>query len=120
MKIARLLSLLALLTLVAAGFLGASCTGKDEPTTPSARSDKDKTGPRSARAGDDDDGDRGKGSAKDKSTNGWRWAGKRGDCFYLVDNRCFDKREAACKAARCGSGACATDDGAPAKVRCKK
>lgn len=62
--------------------------------------------------------DRGTLDPRGKSWGGWRWKGKRDNCFYLVDNQCFDDREAACQAAGCEADDCRTDRGAPAKVSC--
>ena len=58
-------------------------------------------------------------SPKGKKWGGWRWKGKRDDCFFRVGKRCFDSEKKACKAARCGKRKCLTDDGAPAKVTCE-
>lgn len=51
--------------------------------------------------------------------NRWRWQGARKDCFYVVGNRCFSRREAACKAAGCAAVTdCTLDDSAPVQVTC--
>jgi hypothetical protein len=59
-------------------------------------------------------------SEKGKSWGGWRWKGKRDDCFYVVDNKCFDTKKQACMAAKCGGKACTVKKGAPSKVSCEK
>ena len=53
-----------------------------------------------------------------KRWGGWRWKGKRGDCFFKHDNECFKSLEDACKSAGCGKDECKHDDSAPAKVSC--
>ena len=55
-----------------------------------------------------------------KRWGGWRWKGKREDCFFVHDNQCFATLEEACKAAKCKMADCVQDDGAPAKVSCEK
>lgn len=52
--------------------------------------------------------------------SGWRWRGKRGNCYYVFGNRCFKRRKKACKAAGCKVSRCKLDDSAPAKVSCKQ
>lgn len=59
-------------------------------------------------------------SEKGKSWGGWRWKGKRDDCFFVVDNKCFDTKKQACTAAKCGSKSCEVKTGAPSKVSCAK
>jgi hypothetical protein len=55
-----------------------------------------------------------------KSWGGWRYSGARDDCFFVVGQRCFSEREAACKAAACKDGSrCRTEGGGPATVVCK-
>lgn len=56
--------------------------------------------------------------SKDEKGNGWRWKGKRDHCYYVFENRCFEKKKAACEAAGCQLAECQADGGAPAKVRC--
>jgi len=55
-----------------------------------------------------------------KQWSGWRWKGKRQDCFFKVGNECHSSLEAACKAAGCDRSSCVHDDGAPARVSCEK
>ena len=57
---------------------------------------------------------------KGKQWGGWRWKGKRDDCFFVYKNQCYNKQETACKAAKCKKGACIMDKSAPAKISCKK
>lgn len=58
-------------------------------------------------------------SEQGKQWKGWRWKGRRQDCFFLVGNECHSSLDEACKAARCKKSSCAHDDSAPAKVRCE-
>jgi hypothetical protein len=58
-------------------------------------------------------------SEEGKSWGGWRWKGKRDDCFFVHGNQCFDQLAAACKAAGCGEDSCTHDKAAPANVSCK-
>lgn len=61
-------------------------------------------------------------SEEGKSWGGWRWKGRRQDCFFLYKNRCFSSLKKACQAARCKrEGAdCVYDDSAPAHVSCEQ
>jgi hypothetical protein len=53
--------------------------------------------------------------------SGWRWKGKRRQCFFRYRNRCYDKLEVACAAAACSGGSeCVHDESAPAVVSCRK
>ncbi len=54
-----------------------------------------------------------------KQWGGWRWKGRREDCFFLVGNECHSSLEAACKAAGCKKSTCVHDGSAPAKVSCE-
>lgn len=56
---------------------------------------------------------------KGKKWGGWRYQGKRDDCFFLVKRKCYDNRADACSAARCGKRQCIVDGGGPATVRCE-
>ncbi len=109
MRVARL----AFALLLGLG-LGAGCgestsaTGARTPTTAGERARAEQA------AGDDD-----QVSAKDKRWGGWRYQGRRDDCFFLVKRRCYDKRAEACAAARCGKKQCAIEGGGPATVRCE-
>jgi hypothetical protein len=58
-------------------------------------------------------------SDQGKRWGGWRWKGKRNDCFFLYKNECYSSLEAACKQARCSVDDCVHDESAPAKVRCE-
>lgn len=58
-------------------------------------------------------------SDQGKKWGGWRYQGRRDDCFFLVKRRCFDKRADACAAARCGTRQCVVEGGGPATVRCE-
>lgn len=57
-------------------------------------------------------------SEQGKKWSGWRWKGKRQDCFFLVGNECHSSLDAACKAAGCKKSTCVHDESAPAKVSC--
>jgi hypothetical protein len=57
---------------------------------------------------------------KGKKWGGWRYQGKRDDCFFVVKRKCFDNRADACSAAKCGKGQCVVDGGGPATVRCER
>lgn len=59
-------------------------------------------------------------SDEGKSWNGWRWKGKRQECFFRHRNRCYDKLEDACRAAGCEGEQCAHDDAVPSVVSCRK
>lgn len=50
---------------------------------------------------------------------GWKYQGERDTCQYVHGRRCYSKREAACKAAKCKTK-CNVDGGGPAKVSCAK
>jgi hypothetical protein len=51
---------------------------------------------------------------------GWRYAGERDDCFYVVGKRCFKTEAKACGFAKCGKRACETTGGGPVRVSCAK
>ncbi|HEU5059380.1 MAG TPA: hypothetical protein VFU21_22760 [Kofleriaceae bacterium] len=59
-------------------------------------------------------------SEQGKRWSGWRWKGRRQDCFFLVGNECHSSLDDACKAARCKKSECVHDDSAPAKVSCDR
>lgn len=85
----------------------AACGGSSPDGAKSPESDK---------ASADDEGEV---SSKGKKWGGWRWKGRRNDCFFLYENECFSSLEKACRRAKCDKDACEHDDSAPAKVRCK-
>lgn len=58
-------------------------------------------------------------SEEGKKWGGWRWKGKREDCFFMHKNQCFATLEEACRAAKCKKAECVHDEGAPAKVSCE-
>src|SRR5262249_18440087 len=76
--------------LLAAWILGG-CGAKDgdESTMPSSDAEQEKPDPK-----------------KEKTWGGWRWKGKRQDCFFVYRNQCFDSKARACKAAGCGEENC--------------
>jgi hypothetical protein len=61
-------------------------------------------------------------SGKDKEWGGWQWKGKRDDCFFVYDNRCYDDLDKACKKAGCAKNdkKCETVGGGPAEVKCSE
>ena len=105
--------------LSASGAHLAACAG-GAANSPASEADDDD----SDREEEDDKPRRGRVKSKDdvsekgKSWGGWRWKGKRNDCFFKSDNQCFDSKKKACKAAGCSTSVCKTDDGAPAQVSC--
>jgi hypothetical protein len=130
--IARAISGRSLLALVlAAAAAGVGCgpaVGQgDSSSSAKAAESSDKGSKRDKQ--DDEDRPRRKSyerseddvSEKGKSWGGWRWKGKRDDCYYVVDNKCFAERKDACKAA-CGKHKrrCRYSDSAPSKVSCRK
>ena len=58
-------------------------------------------------------------SSQGKKWDGWRWKGKRNDCFYAFKNQCFSSKRLACKAAGCNTSDCRTKGGGPAHVSCR-
>ena len=97
------------LAVVACG--GGGSTG-DDTAEPSRKVDD------SAGKGVDDGEDNVSGEGKD--WGGWRWKGKRDDCFFVYDNACFNDRDAACKKAGCAKKgkSCKDTGGGPAEVSC--
>ena len=59
-------------------------------------------------------------SPEGKSWGGWRWKGKRDDCFFVHANRCYDKQADACRAAGCSQDRCRISGGGPAQISCAK
>jgi len=93
-------------SLIACGGSARPSSGKDETAAQRARRE-------AAAAGDDDV------SSQGKAWGGWRYAGDRDKCFFVVGRQCFDDLRAACKAARCDKD-CRTEGGGPATIRCRK
>ena len=54
-----------------------------------------------------------------KKWSGWRWKGRRDDCFFLYRNECYSSLADACQAAGCKKPDCEHDESAPAKVSCQ-
>jgi hypothetical protein len=102
-KLARVATLAVCLGLI------AGCGGSSPDKTESPKGKK-------ADKGDDDEEEV---SSKGKKWGGWRWKGRRNDCFFIYKNECFSSMKKACKRAKC-STKCEHDDSAPAKVSCKK
>lgn len=97
---------LSILVAVAAslGCGGSGSSGANEPTTAKEKQRQEAT----ADTPDDAPGDKRKG---------WRYAGDRDECFFMVGHRCFKSEDAACKFAKCG-GKCEVTGGGPATVAC--
>ena len=98
-------------------FLGAlvfagGCGASQEPETSKVEAVEEK--PERGRKRSEDDV-----SETGKSWGGWRYRGKRDDCFYKFKRRCFRKKKKACKAAGCKKADCVASDAAPAVVSCK-
>jgi hypothetical protein len=118
--VTRTLSTALLIALIACGCGGAG-KGKD--------GDDDDDG--EVRGDDDDDGQSAaapgpprtyEDEAGKDEYGGWRWKGKRRDCFFVVGNKCFAELDAACTAAKCKKKkkTCRTEGGGPATVSCAK
>lgn len=105
--LAAVLASLAYLALAACGGPTAPAGGK-APKTAAERA-------RAEKAASTEDEVSGKG----KKWGGWRYAGSDDTCFFIVKRRCFEKREDACAAARCGDRTCVVEGGGPATVRCE-
>jgi hypothetical protein len=54
-----------------------------------------------------------------KAWGGWRYQGKRDDCFYVVERECFATLAEACEATTCEHG-CDSRGAGPAIVHCKQ
>jgi hypothetical protein len=105
-RVARLVVAVFLLT-GACGGESPAAKGAQRPQTAAARAKTEK-----ADAGE---------AAVDgagKKWGGWRYQGRRDDCFFVVGRKCFDNRDDACTAARCGKNKCVVAGGGPATVRC--
>jgi hypothetical protein len=85
---------------------GGGSSGPNEPTTAKEKQRQD------AQAKGDAPADEPGGKWK-----GWRYAGDRDECFFVVGHRCFKSEAAACKFAKCG-GKCEVTGGGPATVAC--
>lgn len=59
-------------------------------------------------------------SEKGKQWGGWRYQGKREDCFFKLERQCFATKAEACKAAGCSGKSCQGDSSAPVNVSCKQ
>jgi len=55
-----------------------------------------------------------------KQWGGWRWRGKRDNCFFVFKNRCYSAKKRACAAAKCGARKCDHRGGGPAEIYCRK
>ena len=109
----RILAALTVSAFVALG-AGIGCSsGTGNPASPSGADEEKHT-----RMPDvPDDGP--EVSSEGKKWSGWRWKGKRNDCFYVYKNQCFDSKRSACKAAGCNTSDCRTKGGGPAEVSCR-
>jgi hypothetical protein len=104
------LAVLVMFGLVGIGACGDNVApkgSKQPPQTAAARA-------RTEKAESSEDPVDGKG----KKWGGWRYQGKRDDCFFLVKRKCYVSRADACAAARCGKKQCVVEGGGPASVRC--
>jgi len=99
----------AAMTLVL-GFAGGCKPSDDTTPAPSP--------PAAAGTDQDDYEDEGEFEMEGERRSRWRWKGSRQRCYYLVGNRCFEARAAACKAAKCGKRRCTAAGEAPATVSC--
>jgi hypothetical protein len=85
---------------------GGGSPGPNEPTTAREKQCQD------AQA-------KGEADAPGDKWKGWRYAGDRDECFFVVGHRCFKSEAAACKFAKCG-GKCEVTGGGPATVACAR
>jgi len=95
----------------ALALVGSGCGG-DPPRSGDPTTAKDKQRREAAASGD--------APAPAGKWGGWRYAGDRDDCFFLVGKRCFKSEDKACAAARCGKRKCEVTGGGPAAVSCAK
>ena len=117
---ARVIQFAILAALVCAGsVLGATALSACGGQQSGADEDQGRRGKRKKKKHRDHPPDKDAVSEKGKSWGGWRWKGKRDDCYFVHKNRCFDSKSRACEAADCGKRGCKVDDGAPAKVTCE-
>lgn len=100
-----------------AACLGLATCGSTPDKTESPDGDN---GTKNKRSKDDPSADEEAEFAKGKKWGGWRWKGRRNDCFFIYNNECFSTMKKACKRAKCSAKRCEHDDSAPAKVICKK
>lgn len=107
----RLFGITALCALFAA-CAGASEPGAESPTSTSTATEAASDTPEPASTAEYED------DAEDKGYGGWRWRGRRQDCFFVYDNQCYAKLAAACEAAGCDADSCSYDGAAPANVTC--
>lgn len=91
----------------------AGCGGDEKAHTKSKA-------PATKKTDESDQDETGTVSSKGKKWGGWRWKGKRDDCFFVYKNNCYTTREDACAAAKCKKGECVFDKSAPAKASCQK
>lgn len=54
-----------------------------------------------------------------KHWGGWRYAGEREACYYVVGRQCFADKADACKAAGCKRDRCRERGAGPATVTCR-
>lgn len=107
MRVARLV-VAVLLFSGACGESPGTTKGAKRPQTAAARAKAEKA-----------DANEEKVDGAGKKWGGWRYQGRRDDCFFLVGRKCFDSRDDACTAARCGKKKCVVSGGGPATVRCE-
>ena len=109
MRLAKTLCWLALAVSLTA--IPAGCKDKGAATTPPAdsTSSTQATGQPAGRTWKKSDG-----------RKGWRWEGKRDNCYFLVGKECFESLESACSAGGCTPDTCNASSGIPAHVSCEK
>lgn len=108
MRVARLVVALGFVTLVGSACGEAPVRDPKRPQTAAARTRIEKA-----------ESDEEKVDEKGKKWGGWRYQGRRDDCFFLVKRKCFQTRADACAAAKCGKQQCVVEGGGPAQVRCE-
>lgn len=113
MQARRICTLLALVLPLSIGF-STSCGGAQ------TKKEDVQTKKEDAKADPDEGKDKNPVSEKGKNWGGWRWKGKRDNCFYVQENKCFETEALACKAAACGDKKCVVEEGAPSEVTCPK
>ncbi len=107
--------LLAPVVALALSGCGSPGSGQSEGPDDAEEFDYDKERPKRGRVKDKD-----AVSSKGKKWGGWRWKGKRDNCVYVANNKCFTEKKPACKAAGCPGKTCLEKRGAPSKISCPK
>jgi len=106
--------------------LASGCAGArgDSPDSPDSKGDssskKHSSGKTPYTVVPPEEQDESEVDSEGKKWSGWRYKGKRDDCFYVVGRRCYKSQKKACKAAGCATADCRTSGAGPAKVICPK